>query len=188
MKKLTLIAAAMLLCTIASAQIMLGGSSARNKNTKHSNTVIIKNKVDDSGKGWHGMAEFGVGPSFCDGPWVSFQLTGTGVYQFANGFTTGASIGFMQWSEHEHFRNAYIDARLLADVGYTYTRGQGSIYALVAPGLEFVMNDVWCCFTADIKIGYRHMYSSNLGICFGIGATILSEGFISVPLSVGIVF
>lgn len=189
MKRFVLILTAMMLCIAASAQITLGGSARDyRKSTKHSNTVIVANKVDgNSYAGFHGMVDLGFGPHVYSRSSKGLGLitSVTGFYEFDFGLMLGAAPGYSFWVASDG--RGYSDFRLMGCVGWNVGKNQSSGFIMVYPGVALGQSEGYA-FAGDIKIGYRYMIRQHLGVAVSTGIHGILGSTLIVPLNIGIVF
>lgn len=180
--------AAMVLYITASAQITLSGSNREyRQSTKHSNTVIVANKNRGDVSRWH--VNFGLQSAFggCDSNRKKFSMAMGGEigthYEFPFGLALGASIAL------DIVDFDYPEMRILPIIGwYFLPEKKGNPFITISPGFAtaFESHEIgW--FGFDVKVGYRHMFTKNLGLSVSTGCA-GSIDWWGIPLNVGLVF
>ncbi len=169
-----------MLCIAASAQITLSGSNRDYKQSaKHSNTVIVKNTNKGDVSRWN--INFGL-----QGAYGSTSALGAEIgthYEFPFGLALGVSVAI------DVIDLDYPEMRILPIVGwYFLPKKKGTPFITISPGFAtaFESKEIgW--FGFDVKIGYRHMFTKNLGLSVSTGCA-GSIDWWGIPVNVGVVF
>lgn len=197
MKRVLLsIAASVLLCSSVSAQVFI--QKPQKRGNSYANTIITVEEHGGQFAGFHGVFEVSPGIQVSGYSSISKALTiisAGGIYEFSGGLLLGANLGVGSYYRHS---GTYTDgesawdgdARLLATVGYMFGTGPGSMFVTFSPGvsLSALADEDDDFFSGDLRVGYRYMFKKHFGIAVSTGVSGTWDWWMSVPISVALVF